>query len=65
MDYLQAITAFQPKCEQESADRAFFLRFAAAQPNCLLRESDLAHFTASAWVVNPAHTRVTSYRYNL
>ena len=65
MDYLTAIKAYTPKNEQEETDKAFFLAFAAANPNCLLRENDAAHFTASAWCVNQAHDKVLMVYHNI
>lgn len=65
MDYLTAIKAYTPKNEQEETDKAFFLAFAAANPNCLLRENDTAHFTASAWCVNQAHDKVLMVYHNI
>ena len=58
MDYLHDITAYVPKNAQETADREFFLRFAAQHPDCLSRNCDLAHFTASAWIVTADRSKV-------
>ena len=65
MNYLDAIRAYAPKNEQEERDKAFFLRFAAEHPDCLLRDNDLAHFTASAWVVNPDRSKVLMVWHNI
>ena len=65
MHYLDAIRTYQPKNEQESRDREFFLRFAAAYPDCLLRDNDIAHFSASAWVVNHDRSRVLMVWHNI
>ena len=65
MHYLDAIRAYEPKNEQESRDREFFLRFAEQNPDCLLRDNDTAHFTASAWVVNPDRSRVLMVWHNI
>lgn len=53
MNYIEAVKGYIPSCEQEERDKDFFLRFAAENPDCLSRENDTAHFTASAWVVTP------------
>ena len=65
MDYLNAIFNYQAKNEQESRDREFFLRFANAHPDCLLRSNDLAHFTASAWIVNADRSKVLMVWHNI
>lgn len=58
MNYLESINNYVPKNEQEIADREFFLRFAASNENCLSRDNDIAHFTSSAWIVNPNRDKV-------
>ena len=65
MHYLDAIRTYVPKNEQEQCDQEFFLRFAAANPDCLRRDNDLAHFTASAWLVNPDRSKVLMVWHNL
>ena len=65
MEYLDAVAFYTPKNEQEARDRVFFQRFAAANPNCLTRENDLAHFTASAWVVTPDRSKVLMVWHNI
>lgn len=65
MDYIDAVKNFEPLCEQEEADKRFFLDFIEKNGNCLLRENDLAHFTASAWVVNKARDKVLMVYHNI
>ena len=65
MNYIDAAKAYIPKNEQESADREFFLSFAENNPDCLLRENKLAHFTASAWIVTPARDKVLMVYHNI
>jgi len=65
MNYLKDMEDYQPKNEQEQKDRAFFLRFAEKNPDCLLRQNDLAHFTASGWVVNPRRDKVLMVWHNI
>lgn len=50
------ILAYQPVNDQEAADRALMLRALAEDPACFDRSAG-AHFTCSAWVVNPARTQ--------
>ena len=65
MRYLDEIAAYAPCCEQERADRELMLRFAREHPDCLLRSCLTGHFTASAWVVNPARDRVLFCWHNI
>lgn len=54
----EAIRQYRPCNEQEAADQALILDFLAKNPDAFRRTNRLAHITASAWVVNPAHDRV-------
>lgn len=65
MDYIEATKEYIPDCEQEELDKAFFLSFAAENPDCLSRDNDTAHFTASAWVVTPERDRVLMVYHNI
>ncbi|MGN1001626.1 MAG: NUDIX hydrolase [Oscillospiraceae bacterium] len=65
MDYRDAVENFKPLCPQEEADRAFFLDFMEKNADCLSRDNDLAHFTASAWVVNKARDKVLMVYHNI
>ena len=65
MCYLDEIAAYTPCCEQERADRELMLRFAREHPDCLLRSDLSGHFTASAWIVNPARDRVLFCYHNI
>ena len=65
MYYLDEIAAYTPCCEQERADRELMLRFARAHPDGLLRSNLTGHFTAAAWIVNPARDRVLFCYHNI
>ncbi len=52
------LLAYPASCPQEKADKAFMLDFLENNPNALLRENHMGHFTASAWVVNPSQNKV-------
>ena len=52
------ISQYTPCNEQEQADKKNILCFLAENENAFLRENELAHMTASAWVVNHDHTKV-------
>ena len=53
-----AIAAYVPYNEQEAADRSVILSFLEENENAFLRENEIAHMTASAWVVNRERTKV-------
>ena len=65
MNYIDAVKAFVPRCGQEEKDRDFMLRFIAGNPDCLVRDNDTAHFTASAWTVSPDRKRVLMVYHNI
>ena len=52
------IAAYVPFNEQEERDKALILWFLDHNPDAFLRSNTLAHMTASAWAVNPAHDKV-------
>lgn len=53
-----ALSRYQPWNEQEEKDAAEILRRLAGGENLWTRENASAHLTASAWVVDPARTKV-------
>lgn len=66
MDKLkELIRAYVPWDEQEEKDRKLILDFMEGQPDCLERSNEIAHFTASAWVLNPGKDRVLMVYHNL
>ena len=65
MNYIDAVKNYIPLCEQEERDREYMLRFIAANPDCLSRQNDTAHFTASAWIVNPQRSKVLMVYHNI
>lgn len=54
-----------PYNEQEAADKAEILRRLKSGEELFGRENASAHFTASAWVVDPQHTKVLMAYHNL
>lgn len=65
MELLEQIKAYVPSCEQEEADRRLILRCAAQFGDLFTRENELAHFTASAWVVTPDRKKALMAYHNL
>ncbi|MBR0367333.1 MAG: NUDIX hydrolase [Clostridia bacterium] len=59
------IEAYVPFNAQEAADRRMMLRAIDALENPLSRENVFAHFTASAWIVNPGRTRALMAWHNI
>lgn len=65
MSIYEQLLAYTPYNEQEAADKAVLLNALQHEPQIFTRENTLAHMTASAWVVNPAHDRVLMAYHNL
>ena len=65
MTLRETIESYAPCCEQERGDRRMMLKYLAGFPDVLTRENETAHFTASAWVVNPARTKVLMVYHNI
>ena len=65
MDLLTQIERYLPFNEQEERDRNLILRCLREEKNIFSRENDLAHMTASAWVVNPDRSRVLMAYHNI
>ena len=52
------IEEYIPYNEQEKNDKKIILDYMKKFDNLLTRENEIAHFTASSWVVNQEHTKV-------
>lgn len=77
MDIIESIIQFQPFNEQEETDKKHILALAASQgdvffgtyddtrTSLFLRDNALAHFTASAWIVNHERSKVLMVYHNL
>ena len=61
----EQVDRFVPSNEQEERDKAILLRWLDSGENILTRENEVAHLTASAWVVNPDRTSVLMAYHNL
>ena len=59
------LEAYVPYNAQEAADRRMMLTAIDALENPLSRENVFAHFTASAWIVNPGRTRALMAWHNI
>lgn len=65
MGLRESIDAYAPCCPQERIDRQQMLEYLDQYPDILLRSNSTAHFSASAWVVNPARSRVLMIYHNI
>ena len=65
MTLREQLLAYKPYKEQEESDRRLMLRYMEAFDDVLTRNNEMAHFTASAWVVNPARTKALMAYHNL
>lgn len=59
------IKKYIPNNEQEEADKRIMLKYLEEFPNILTRENEFAHFTASAWAINPEKTKVLMIYHNI
>ena len=58
MELLQKIEQYRPWNGQEAEDREELLRYIRSGKDLYSRKSTQAHWTASAWVVDPSRTKV-------
>lgn len=66
MDKLrETLLRYEPADAREARDREVMLLALDTQPTPLTRDNPIAHFTASAWIVNPARTRVLMAFHNI
>ena len=65
MTLREQLLAYRPSNEQEESDRRLMLRYMDAFDDVLTRNNEMAHFTASAWIVNPARTKALMAYHNL
>lgn len=64
-DLINQLQSYQSFNEQEEADRQVMLELLQTTDNIFYRTNLLAHFTASAWVINKAHTHVLMAFHNI
>ncbi len=62
---LQQVLAYTPWNEQEEADKKILLSFLNSGEDILTRNNEVAHLTASAWVVSPDRSSVLMAYHNL
>lgn len=65
MKLTDCINEYIPYNEQEEVDKRNMLKFLKTGEHVLDRENELAHFTASAWVVNSKRNQVLMVYHNI
>ena len=56
MTIFEQLRAYAPVNAQEASDRRLILQYAEQFGNLFTRKNEMAHLTASCWIVNPART---------
>lgn len=62
---IEDIERYVPYNEQEMSDKPIILDFLRHNKDAFLRTNQLAHMTASSWIVNRARTRVLMVYHNI
>ncbi len=66
MNYILDLKNYIPICEQEIKDKEVMLKFIDKYGDFSLdRKNDIAHFSASAWVINKTHDKVLLNFHNI
>lgn len=65
MDLIRELEQFVPFNAEEAADRRMIIECLRREPDIFTRENELAHMTASAWIVNRERTKVLMAYHNL
>ena len=65
MTMFEQLQAFTPFNEQEASDRRLMLQYAGLFSDLLTRDNEMAHLTASCWIVNPDKTKVLLAYHNI
>lgn len=65
MTIFEQLRAFMPYNEQEASDRRLMLQYAGMFSDLYTRENEMAHLTASCWIVSPDRTKVLLAYHNI
>ena len=65
MSLLKQLKAYVPYNEQEANDKAEMIKLLEKERDIFTRENEVAHFTASSWLVNKEHTKVLMIYHNI
>lgn len=61
----EQLEKYQPYNEQEAKDKAVMLHLLSTQKDLFTRENQVAHFTASSWLLNKTHDKVLMIYHNI
>ena len=65
MSLLEQLKAYAPYNEQETNDKEVMIKLLEKESDIFTRENEVAHFTASSWLVNKEHTKVLMIYHNI
>lgn len=65
MNLKREIGQYIPYNPQEAKEQEVIVKYMNSFENLLTRENEFAHFTASAWIVNPERTKVLMAYHNI
>ena len=65
MSLLKQLKAYAPYNEQETNDKEVMIKLLEKESDIFTRENEVAHFTASSWLVNKEHTKVLMIYHNI
>ena len=65
MTIFEQLRAFSPYNEQEASDRRLMLQYAQRFSDLFTRENEMAHLTASCWIVNETRTKALMAYHNI
>ena len=65
MGLLKQLKAYAPYNEQETNDKEVMIKLLEKESDIFTRENEVAHFTASSWLVNKEHTKVLMIYHNI
>lgn len=65
MELKALLEQYRPLCEQEEKDREVMLSYMRQFDNLYTRENEFAHFTSSAFIVNPARDKTLMIYHNI
>lgn len=65
MSLLKQLKTYAPYNEQETNDKEVMIKLLEKESDIFTRENEVAHFTASSWLVNKEHTKVLMIYHNI
>ncbi len=65
MNLRQQLEQYTPYNEQEERDKSVMLHLLATTPDIFTRDNQVAHMTASSWLLNKTHDKVLMIYHNI